>query len=66
MLTRAREAQARALPNTVFSPLPRCFVSAVFLLIPVDTRLRCSEVDRAWRALLADTSLEPYGRASTS
>ena len=26
------------------------------LLLPADTRLRCSEVSRAWRALLADTS----------
>ena len=29
---------------------------AVFLLLPDDTRLRCSEVSRAWRALLADTT----------
>ena len=56
MLTRGREAQARASPDTVLFPLPRCFVRAVFLLLPVDARLRCSEVSRAWRALLADTS----------
>ena len=56
MLTRGREAQARSLPDTVLSPLPRCFVRAVFLLLPVDTRLRCCEVSRAWRALLADTT----------
>ena len=57
MLTRAREAQARASPDTVLSPLPRCFVRAVFVLLPADQRLRCVEVSRAWRALLADTSL---------
>ena len=57
MLTRGCEAQARASPDTVLSPLSRCFVRAVFLLLPVDTRLRCSEVSRAWRALLADTTL---------
>ena len=57
MLTRGREAQARASPDAVLAPLPRGFVHAVFLLLPVDTRLRCVEVSRAWRALLADASL---------
>ena len=57
MLTRGRAAQARASPDAVLSPLPRCFVHAVFLLLPVDARLRCAEVSRAWRALLADTTL---------
>ena len=57
MLTRSREAQASASPDIVLSPLPCGFVRAVLLLLPVDTRLRCSEVSRAWRALLADTSL---------
>ena len=47
----------RASPDTVLSPLPRCFVRAVFLLLPADQRLRCVEVSRAWRALLADTTL---------
>ena len=37
--------------------LPRPLALAIFALLPVDTRLRCSEVSRAWRALLADTSL---------
>ena len=37
--------------------LPRPLVLAIFALLPVDTRLRCIEVNRAWRALLADTSL---------
>ena len=56
MLTRGCEAKAHASPDTVLFPLPRCFVRAVFLLLPVDTRLRCCEVSRAWRALLADTT----------
>ena len=56
MLTRGRGAQASASPDTVLSPLPRFFVRAVLLLLPVDTRLRCSEVSRAWRALLANTT----------
>ena len=43
--------------SDVLYPLPRWFVHAVLLLVPVDTRLRCSGVDRAWRALLADTTL---------
>ena len=57
MLTRGRKAHARASPDAVLYPLPRCFVRAVLLLLPADTRLRCSEVSRAWRALLADTTL---------
>ena len=36
--------------------LPRPLLLAIFALIPVDTRLRCIEVNRAWRALLADTT----------
>ena len=65
MLTRGRGAQARASPDTVFSPLPRFFVRAVFFLLPADQRLRCSEVSRAWRALLADTSLWSFLTLST-
>ena len=52
-----REAQVRSSPDTVLSPLPPFFVRAVILLLPVDTRLRCCEVSRAWRALLADACL---------
>ena len=37
MLTRGREARARASPDTVLSPLPRCFVRVVLLLLPADT-----------------------------
>ena len=44
--------------------LPRPLALAIFALLPVDTRLRCSEVNRAWRALLADTTL--YSRLDLS
>ena len=37
--------------------LPRPLVLTIFAMLPVDTRLRCCEVSRAWRALLADTTL---------
>ena len=37
--------------------LPRPLALAILSLVPVDTRLRCCEVNRAWRALLLDTSL---------
>lgn len=57
MPSRGREAQARASPDTVLAPLPNWFVRAVFLLLFADQQLRCVEVDRAWRALLADPSL---------
>lgn len=35
--------------------LPRSLTQDVFARVPVDTRLRCTEVNKAWRALLADT-----------
>ena len=37
--------------------LPPTVVHKIFLLLPVDARLRCSEVCRAWRALIADPVL---------
>ena len=37
--------------------LPRPLALTILARLPVDTRLRCSEVNRAWRVLLADTSL---------
>ena len=36
--------------------LPRPLMLVIFFLLPVDTRLRCSEVNRAWRTLLVDTN----------
>ena len=46
--------------------LPRPLVLAIFALLPVDTRLRCSEVKRSWRALLADTTLFAFLDLSSS
>ena len=37
--------------------LPRSLALDILARLPVDTRLRSVEVNRAWRALLADTSL---------
>ena len=37
--------------------LPRSLALDIFARVPVDTRLRCIEVNRAWRALVEDTSL---------
>ena len=44
--------------------LPRPLALAIFARLPVDTRLRCSEVKRAWRVLLTDMSL--WGRLDLS
>ena len=44
---------------TTFLPLetlPLAVLQRIFSDVPVDVRLRCIEVSRAWRALLADTS----------
>ena len=46
--------------------LPRSLALVIFARLPVDTRMRCSEVSRAWRALLADTSLWRHLNVSTS
>ena len=46
--------------------LPRPLALAIFALLPVDTRLRCVEVSRAWRALLADVTLWTNIVASSS
>ena len=48
---------ANELVVSSFSDPPRWLAHAVFALLPADTRLRCVEVNRAWRVLLADTSL---------
>lgn len=60
VLTRqgAREAARRDLAHFALSPLPPAAVYLIFSLVPLDTRLRCSAVCRAWRAFLcADTRL---------
>jgi hypothetical protein len=48
--------QDAALPAPLLH-LPRALVHAIFAALPVDTRLRCSEVCRGWRAALLDPSL---------
>jgi hypothetical protein len=55
-----RSARLAAAPfdtRDLFATLPHALVVALFALLPVDTRLRCAEVCRAWRATLTDTSL---------
>jgi hypothetical protein len=39
-----------------FAALPHALALTVFALLPLDVRLRCSEVCRGWRATLSDTS----------
>jgi hypothetical protein len=48
-------AAQRAAP--ALAPLPYALVLLIFSLLPVDTRLRCAEVCRSWRAALEDRSL---------
>jgi hypothetical protein len=40
-----------------FARLPHAFFLFILALVPVDTRLRCAEVCRGWRAALAERSL---------
>jgi hypothetical protein len=48
-------AAQRAAP--ALTPLPLALVLHILPLLPVDTRLRCAQVCRSWRASLEDTSL---------
>ena len=41
----------------MLGPLPPALCRSVFKLVPVDTRLRCREVARAWRDHVSDRSL---------
>jgi hypothetical protein len=43
--------------NACFEALPPALVLAIVALLPVDQRLRCREVCRAWCAALADVSV---------
>jgi len=49
-----REGEDEALKQLVLAPLFPELASLVFALLPVDSRLRCREVCRGWRAFLAD------------
>jgi len=49
-----REGEDEALKQLVLAPLFPELASLVFAQLPVDSRLRCREVCRGWRAFLAD------------
>jgi len=49
-----REREDEALKQLVLAPLFPELASLVFAQLPVDSRLRCREVSRGWRAFLAD------------
>jgi hypothetical protein len=53
----ARVAAVVERQNSALPQLPLDFVLAVFSLLPVETRLRCLEVCRGWRAVLRERSL---------
>jgi hypothetical protein len=48
---------SNAAATSALSPLPLSVVLHIFSLLPVDCRLRCSEVCRAWRSVLLERSL---------
>jgi hypothetical protein len=43
--------------TTALSPLPLLVVLHIFSLLPLDCRMRCSEVCRSWRSVLLERSL---------
>jgi hypothetical protein len=53
----AAAAGARERAPLQLSALPLSCLLLIFARVPVDTRLRCSEVCRAWRAAVADPSV---------
>jgi hypothetical protein len=53
----ARIAAAGERAAPALAPLPLALVLHILSLLPVDTRLRCAEVCRAWRAALEERSL---------
>lgn len=57
METNSGPAAASALPLLDPLSLPRGVAEAILLLVPVPQRLRCREVSRSWRALLAQPRL---------
>jgi len=56
-LTLARACEDEALKQLVLATLPTDLVHLVFMLLPVDARLRCREVCRGWYAFLSDAAL---------
>ena len=53
----AERVAARVGPASTLSALPLAVMLLIFSMLPVDTRLRCREVCRAWRAALEDRSM---------
>jgi hypothetical protein len=53
----AEEAASPGDDGCAFLSLPQCLVLEILARVPVDTRLRCSEVCRGWRDALADSRL---------
>jgi hypothetical protein len=53
----ARVAAVAERATSALSPLPLPVVLYIFSLLPVDCRLRCTEVCRGWRAMLLERSL---------
>jgi hypothetical protein len=54
---RARIVAAAQHAAPALAPLPLALVLVIFSLLPVDTRMRCAEVCRSWRAALEERSL---------
>jgi hypothetical protein len=50
-------AQAVDTPVCYFARLPNALLLLILALLPVDTRLRCAEVCRGWRAVVTERSL---------
>ena len=53
----AERVAARVGPASTLSALPLAVMLLIFSMLPVDTRLRCREVCRAWRAFVAAPTL---------
>jgi hypothetical protein len=53
----ARVAAVEERATSALSPLPLSVVLHIFSLLPVECRLRCSEVCRGWRSVLLERSL---------
>jgi hypothetical protein len=53
----ARVVAAAQHAAPALAPLPLALVLVIFSLLPMDTRLRCAEVCRSWRAALEERSL---------
>lgn len=54
---RPRCSSPEGAPAVTLASLPVSVAHQILLLLPVDCRLRCAEVCRAWRAVVAERSL---------